>query len=320
MNLAERGQGAACVRRIGKSSDPDHPFHPCDDVDSDDAAIEALLDSSSSHTQSSTRTRSPELDYDPAYPYLDPHTRVSPSAARRATASQPPDNAGKCITITLPRPEMDALMRARDIAAQRARVDAANHHAQACTPSAAFVDCSDAQATPHPEPVASREQRSPPPDASPAVDRPLEPSCAQPDSYVPREHQPAHHPRRLSTCAMLSILLNVIAFSTAIALGTRQLWDNGALRPVPYFSLATLASLPALMLLALLRRSPPRPRMPSLRTQATDGQHTPARPSLRAGPTPRALLALALVLTSTASGTASHAAGHHPRPPARSLQ
>eukprot|EP00965_Chrysotila_dentata_P149642 4941287-Pleurochrysis_carterae.AAC.3 len=68
MNLAEQSQGAACARRIGKSSDPDHPFHPCDDVDSDDPAIEALLDSSSNHTQSSSHTRDSEIDYDPAYP------------------------------------------------------------------------------------------------------------------------------------------------------------------------------------------------------------------------------------------------------------
>eukprot|EP00965_Chrysotila_dentata_P165331 5459370-Pleurochrysis_carterae.AAC.1 len=36
MNHADRSQGGAHVRRIGKSSNPDHPFHPCDDVDSDD--------------------------------------------------------------------------------------------------------------------------------------------------------------------------------------------------------------------------------------------------------------------------------------------
>eukprot|EP00965_Chrysotila_dentata_P119518 3951544-Pleurochrysis_carterae.AAC.1 len=31
MNLAGRDQGAACARRIVKSSDPNHPFHPYDD-------------------------------------------------------------------------------------------------------------------------------------------------------------------------------------------------------------------------------------------------------------------------------------------------
>eukprot|EP00965_Chrysotila_dentata_P105996 3500258-Pleurochrysis_carterae.AAC.1 len=75
MNHAEQTQDGAHVRRIGKSSDPDHPFHPCDDVDSDDPAIEALLDSSPSRSQSSSHTRSSEVDYDPAYPYLDPYTR-----------------------------------------------------------------------------------------------------------------------------------------------------------------------------------------------------------------------------------------------------
>eukprot|EP00965_Chrysotila_dentata_P039794 1321948-Pleurochrysis_carterae.AAC.1 len=57
MNHAEQGLGAGCARRIGKSSDPDHPFHPCDNVDSDDPVVEALLDSSSNHTRSSSRTR-----------------------------------------------------------------------------------------------------------------------------------------------------------------------------------------------------------------------------------------------------------------------
>eukprot|EP00965_Chrysotila_dentata_P036940 1229055-Pleurochrysis_carterae.AAC.1 len=75
MKHTEQCIGAACTRRIGKSSDPDQPFHPCDDVDSDDPAIEALLESSSNHTQSSGRTRSSDIDYDPAYPYLDPYTR-----------------------------------------------------------------------------------------------------------------------------------------------------------------------------------------------------------------------------------------------------
>eukprot|EP00965_Chrysotila_dentata_P091069 3007028-Pleurochrysis_carterae.AAC.2 len=57
MNRVGQNVEAMGARRIGKSSDPDHPFHPCDDVDSDDAAIEALLDSSSRDT------RGTELDY-----------------------------------------------------------------------------------------------------------------------------------------------------------------------------------------------------------------------------------------------------------------
>eukprot|EP00965_Chrysotila_dentata_P059676 1979580-Pleurochrysis_carterae.AAC.1 len=36
-------------------------------------------------------------------------------------------------------------------------------------------------------------------------------------------------PRQLSTCALLSIFLNVAAFGVAIAVGAKQLWDNGAL-------------------------------------------------------------------------------------------
>eukprot|EP00965_Chrysotila_dentata_P053021 1759152-Pleurochrysis_carterae.AAC.1 len=70
MNREGRSEDATGVRRIGKSSDPDHPFHPCDDIDSDDAAIEALLDSSSGKT--SDETRASEPDYDPEYPYHDP--------------------------------------------------------------------------------------------------------------------------------------------------------------------------------------------------------------------------------------------------------
>eukprot|EP00965_Chrysotila_dentata_P044489 1479212-Pleurochrysis_carterae.AAC.1 len=62
-NCVTQNPGESQVRRIGKSSDPDHPFHPCDDVDSDDAAIEALLDSPSGDTQES------ELDYDPDDPF-----------------------------------------------------------------------------------------------------------------------------------------------------------------------------------------------------------------------------------------------------------
>eukprot|EP00965_Chrysotila_dentata_P184784 6100477-Pleurochrysis_carterae.AAC.1 len=92
MNHAGQSQDGSRARRIGKSSDPDHPFHPCDDVDSDDPAIEALLDSSSSHSQSS-HTRSSEIDFDPAYPYLDPYTRVSPPTARRVPVSQPAKTA-----------------------------------------------------------------------------------------------------------------------------------------------------------------------------------------------------------------------------------
>eukprot|EP00965_Chrysotila_dentata_P184107 6078923-Pleurochrysis_carterae.AAC.1 len=42
---------APVAPRITKTSDPDHPFHPCDDIDSDDPMIEALLDSSSSNSR-----------------------------------------------------------------------------------------------------------------------------------------------------------------------------------------------------------------------------------------------------------------------------
>eukprot|EP00965_Chrysotila_dentata_P101100 3338860-Pleurochrysis_carterae.AAC.1 len=56
MNRTGHCNEATGVRRIGKSSDPDHPFHPCDDIDSDDPIIEAMLDSSPSSKHSSDRS------------------------------------------------------------------------------------------------------------------------------------------------------------------------------------------------------------------------------------------------------------------------
>eukprot|EP00965_Chrysotila_dentata_P161835 5344999-Pleurochrysis_carterae.AAC.1 len=82
MNRSGQCEGTTNVRRIGKSSDPDHPFHPCDDIDSDDPVIEALLDSSSSNKSSS------EPDYDPAYPYRDPFTACDPDGSQRRVASR----------------------------------------------------------------------------------------------------------------------------------------------------------------------------------------------------------------------------------------
>eukprot|EP00965_Chrysotila_dentata_P165155 5453268-Pleurochrysis_carterae.AAC.3 len=78
MNLGGSNAQASVTRRIGKSSDPNHPFHPCDDVDSDDSAIEALLESSSTDTKTS------ELDYDPDDPYRDPFAPFNPTESRRA--------------------------------------------------------------------------------------------------------------------------------------------------------------------------------------------------------------------------------------------
>eukprot|EP00965_Chrysotila_dentata_P029891 994982-Pleurochrysis_carterae.AAC.2 len=60
---------------------------------------------------------------------MDSYTRVSPSTARRAAAPRPA-NTAPSICITLPRPAMDALMRARDIAAQHTRAEAEAQRAQ----------------------------------------------------------------------------------------------------------------------------------------------------------------------------------------------
>eukprot|EP00965_Chrysotila_dentata_P098150 3245427-Pleurochrysis_carterae.AAC.1 len=70
MNRAGQSDETTGVRRITKTSDPDHPFHPCDDIDSDDPVLEAMLYSSSDSAHSSAH--SSESDYDPAYPYRDP--------------------------------------------------------------------------------------------------------------------------------------------------------------------------------------------------------------------------------------------------------
>eukprot|EP00965_Chrysotila_dentata_P144355 4768587-Pleurochrysis_carterae.AAC.3 len=84
MNRVAQSSEVWGARRIGKSSDPDHPFHPCDDVDSDDPVIEALLDSSSSQDRSCTKCS--ELDYDPAYPYRDPFESQSIAETRTCPA------------------------------------------------------------------------------------------------------------------------------------------------------------------------------------------------------------------------------------------
>eukprot|EP00965_Chrysotila_dentata_P203489 6181750-Pleurochrysis_carterae.AAC.3 len=81
MNHGGQRAGALGVRRVGKSSDLDHPFHPCEDVDSNDAAIEALLDSSSGDTQNTDR------DHDPNDPYRDPLAAVDPDKSACAAAS-----------------------------------------------------------------------------------------------------------------------------------------------------------------------------------------------------------------------------------------
>eukprot|EP00965_Chrysotila_dentata_P147418 4866551-Pleurochrysis_carterae.AAC.1 len=102
MNHAGQSQEGSRTRRIGKSCDPDHQFHPCDDVDSDDPAIEALLESSSNHTQSS-HTHGSEIDYDPAYPYMDPFTRVSPSTADGCEAGTRLDREARARLTTIER-------------------------------------------------------------------------------------------------------------------------------------------------------------------------------------------------------------------------
>eukprot|EP00965_Chrysotila_dentata_P065839 2180950-Pleurochrysis_carterae.AAC.1 len=158
MNRPGQCDETTTVRRVGKSSDPDHPFHPCDDVDSDDPIIEAMLDSSTSSKPSS------EADYDPAYPYLDPYTACGPDGSRRHVASRSKDVQ---LQFELSREAMDALVRAHDesVAALASTRPSEPHHAHSVqrgsarmhteTPACTMLDGHDDQAiAERPKPVA----------------------------------------------------------------------------------------------------------------------------------------------------------------------
>eukprot|EP00965_Chrysotila_dentata_P140537 4647058-Pleurochrysis_carterae.AAC.1 len=82
--MCDAHTAAPVTKRITKTSDADHPFHPCDDIDSDDLLIEPLLDSSSSNSRDENESRSSEQDYDPAYPFRDPFDSAEAEAAWRA--------------------------------------------------------------------------------------------------------------------------------------------------------------------------------------------------------------------------------------------
>eukprot|EP00965_Chrysotila_dentata_P158234 5227375-Pleurochrysis_carterae.AAC.1 len=273
--------GAAPTRRIGKSSDPDHPFHPCDDIDSDDAAIEALLDSSSGDTQES------ELDYDPDDPYRDPFARYVPPATSSVTpANAQPETVKatgpRSIQITLSKESFDALLLARD-------QSVAAHHATATPPRPARVP---AQATTGHSPGASPQ----PTFGHPAALNPsanarddgsrcdlhtpekhvqspsdLDPIRDQLDSLLSpdaRSSEPAlkpvqidgctaasaPQPVRLLTCTVLSMLLNVVAFCAAIVFGAHQFWGSGTQGHATSPSAVALAAVSSLsFVIALLR-------------------------------------------------------------------
>eukprot|EP00965_Chrysotila_dentata_P002038 67353-Pleurochrysis_carterae.AAC.1 len=155
---------------------------------------------------------------------------------------------------------MDALMRARDIAAQHSRAVAEAQRAQAQVVAAeidadiahrrssATVQHTSAKANaPHAQgeavaqtdvdlthhrSVSNATQHTPRGQHSPLLDpvsadaQPLAPDIAPLDPRSLNESRSVSLPRQISTCALLSILLNIAAFGAAIAIGTKQLWDN----------------------------------------------------------------------------------------------
>eukprot|EP00965_Chrysotila_dentata_P059532 1975648-Pleurochrysis_carterae.AAC.1 len=81
---------------------------------------------------------------------------------------RPPSNSGRCITIALPRPEMDALMRARDIAARHAQAEAAARHAPSRVPPATATARPGTPAASPSEHAIPRERDASSPTAPPA--------------------------------------------------------------------------------------------------------------------------------------------------------
>eukprot|EP00965_Chrysotila_dentata_P168989 5580378-Pleurochrysis_carterae.AAC.1 len=73
---ATQPKEATGVRFVGKSSDSDHPFHPYDDVESDGAALEAIVYATSDESHDAS------TDYDPSNPYSDPFASHSEPQAR----------------------------------------------------------------------------------------------------------------------------------------------------------------------------------------------------------------------------------------------
>eukprot|EP00965_Chrysotila_dentata_P173948 5742329-Pleurochrysis_carterae.AAC.1 len=163
---------------------------------------------------------------------MDPYTRVSPSAARRAAAPRPA-NTAPSICITLPRPAMDALMRARDIAAQHARAEAEAQRAQAQAAAETDADIARQRSSiavqhtsakanaPHAQDEAvaqtdvdlahqrpasganrhtPRDQHSPLLTATSADAQPLTPDVAPLDPRSLNESRSASLPRQISTC------------------------------------------------------------------------------------------------------------------------
>eukprot|EP00965_Chrysotila_dentata_P075408 2490361-Pleurochrysis_carterae.AAC.1 len=188
MNHYGASGGATSVRRVGKSSDPDHPFHPCDDVDSDDAEIEALLDSSS------RGTRSEELDYDPTDPYRDP---FAPHVPHDSTCSpvDPPSERTDCVRIVLPEHQAVALKRMHD---QLAAARASREQTVIAQPVVAGRASSENRMAGHGEDETGER----------VANRAVPVSAALPDADAPHVHVPE---RRESTASELNTIREQLA-------------------------------------------------------------------------------------------------------------
>eukprot|EP00965_Chrysotila_dentata_P065386 2166978-Pleurochrysis_carterae.AAC.1 len=145
---------------------------------------------------------------------------------------------------------MDALMRARDVAARHAHAEASAQ--RSCTGVSAESNTADLLAAQELRFQAHRERanataanyddranqqslpptdlhrRAPSPAIATAVNQSLASDTASHAMHPLGEGRVACPPRQISACALFSILLNVAAFGVAIAVGAKQLWDNGA--------------------------------------------------------------------------------------------
>eukprot|EP00965_Chrysotila_dentata_P127587 4219326-Pleurochrysis_carterae.AAC.1 len=119
---------------------------------------------------------------------------------------------------------------------------------------------------------------------------------------------------------MLSILLNVAALGAIVAIGSKQLWNYGTTQRGDPFSSAPLASLPPLFLTTmLLLFASARPRAPTLRLQASDHRHLPARPRRHFASALRTLVALGLALDGNATGAHAPSSFQHSMQPPPAL-
>eukprot|EP00965_Chrysotila_dentata_P012183 399732-Pleurochrysis_carterae.AAC.1 len=79
-------------------------------------------------------------------------------------------------------------------------------------------------------------------------------------------------------CAIASIFLNIAALGAAAAIGTRQLWNDGASDPASLcFSYGLIATLPSMYLSASALWPAHSSLPPTRRTQATERQRPTAR-------------------------------------------